>query len=289
MAYQNNSMAQQPTGFMAIVNDSGFRARVKACMGKRSGQFLSSMIDLYNSDGYLQQCDPNAVAMECLKAASLNLPIVKGLGYTYVVPYRNHGKMTPTFIIGYKGLLQLAQRTGQYKCINTDCIYEGEVVTKERKSGKLTFSGTPTSNKAIGYFAYVELVNGFEKMFYMTKEEVQAYGQKYSKAYNNGPWKTEFDKMAQKTVLRQILKYGPASTEMETYEKMELRQDEAATRDAIQQNANQKAIDVPPLEVDESTGEVIGPEDDTASNPGPDMEPVQAGIPGMGGMPDPGF
>lgn len=204
--------------FKSIINDGSIRNRIRTSMGKNAGSFIASMLDLYESENDLQNCDPNKVVMECLKAASLNLPIIKGLGFAYVVPY----KSTPTFIVGYKGMIQLALRSGQYRILNADAIYKGEEIRFNRISGQIEIAGVPESNEAIGYFAYFQLINGFEKTFYMTVGEITEYAKKYSKAYNNGPWRTEFDAMAKKTVLRKILKYGPMSTEMQEayrYEK----------------------------------------------------------------------
>ena len=118
--------------FKMALNDGQIRAQVKNSLKENAGAFMSSMLDLYSGDSYLQKCDPMAVARECLKAASLNLPIVKSLGFAYVVPYKNE----PTFIVGYKGLIQLAQRTGQYKTINSGVVYEGELVGHNKLSGR---------------------------------------------------------------------------------------------------------------------------------------------------------
>lgn len=248
--------------FKAVINNTSIRNRIRTSMGENAGSFIASMLDLYESESALQNCNPTKVAMECLKAASLNLPIVKGLGFAYVVPYGG----TPTFIVGYKGLIQLAQRSGKYRYLNADAVYEGEEIRSNRFSGQLEITGTKISDKAIGYFAYFQLTNGFEKTIYMTVEEIQAYGKKYSKAFNNGPWKSNFDEMAKKTMIRQILKYGPMSTEMQEVEKIEVQNAETAAQMDVNKNSNQgDVIDVPVGEVrdsgvivDENTGEVIG-------------------------------
>ncbi|MGN0489367.1 MAG: recombinase RecT [Ruminococcus sp.] len=253
--------------FKSLINTKEMVRRLTSACGTKEAafQFMASMLDLYEGDNYLQNCDPSRVLAECIKAASLNLPLVKSLGYAYVVPYKN----TPTFLIGYKGYIQLALRSGQYKCINADCVYEGEEISVDRLSGRLKIYGEKTSDKAVGYFAYFELVNGFEKTFYMTVEDIRAYAKKYSKAYNNGPWQTEFDAMAKKTVIRQLLKYGPMSTEMQMAEELEARATEAAVQTEINEHANRVIIDttatVPeepdgkakPINIDPDTGEVI--------------------------------
>lgn len=258
----NGQMVSKVDVFKSVINDTSIRNQLKSCLGKHAGNFLTSMLDLYSSDGYLQSCDPRAVALECLKAASLNLPINKGLGFAYVVPYKN----VPTFVVGWKGLIQLAQRSGQYRIINADCIYDGEEVARNRLTGELTITGEPRSNQVIGYFGYFELINGYKKMLYMTRKEAEEYGKRYSKAYSTGPWKTEFDKMAMKSVLRQLLKYGPMSTEMQKVDEYETMAAQRQAQESIRANANKAPLDIPvqdaeiieSIEVDQNTGEVIG-------------------------------
>lgn len=238
--------------FKGVLNSQTIRAQLKNSLKDKSGAFLSSMIDLYSTDTTLQNCEPEKVALECVKAAALDLPLVKSLGYAYVVPYKN----VPTFTIGYKGLVQLAQRTGQYKIINADIVYEGELRGFDKLSGIPDITGERVSDKVVGYFAYFKLLNGHEHVYYMSKEEMQKYGEKYSPSYNSSasPWKKEFDKMAMKTVLRQLLsKWGPTSTEMQKVEKYD---DKGATPEQImQEKANKTVIDINP-----DTGEVVNPE-----------------------------
>jgi len=276
--------------FKSLVNTKDMVKRMATtCGGKEAaGQFMASMLDLYEGDNYLQNCDAQKVLMECLKAASLKLPLVKSLGYAYVVPY----KSTPTFIIGYKGLVQLALRSGQYTALNADCLYEGEEVSFNRLTGQMSIIGQATSNKAVGYFAYFKLVNGFEKAMYMTTEQVQEYARKYSKAYNSGPWQTQFDSMAKKTILRQLLKFGPMSTDMQTAENMEVSSAQERSQASINANANRVPIDMnPPIVVDEATGEVLPAGDPQAIAPPPASSDVMDAQMVMGeAFPaDPGF
>lgn len=252
----NTQIANQKVDqFKMVLNDSTIRAQLKNSLKEKSGAFMSSMLDLYSGDSYLQNCDPRAVAMECLKAASLDLPIVKSLGFAYIVPYKN----TPTFIVGYKGLIQLAQRTGQYKTINAGVVYEGEYQGYDKLSGMVDISGERISDNVIGYFAYFKLINGFEKVLYMSKEEVEAWKKRYSKTQSDAtPWAKEFDKMAMKTCLRRLISgYGVMSTQMQQavqYDTAGEQNRNAAerTQKEILSNANQTVIDV-----DAETGEVI--------------------------------
>lgn len=257
--------------FKGILNSQTIRAQLKNSLKENAGAFLSSMIDLYSGDSTLQKCDPEKVALECVKAAALKLPLVKSLGFAYVVPYKN----VPTFTIGYKGLIQLAQRTGQYKFINTDTVYEGELADSDKLSGMIDLSGERVSDKVIGYFAYFKLLTDFEKILYMTKEDVQAWAEKYSPSYNSSysPWKTEFDKMAQKTVLRRLIgTYGPMSQEMQTALTTD---DHGSTpQQEAKERANQKPIDISYSEMDPETGEIIEPDQPDDGEPESDANPA---------------
>lgn len=266
-----NQMAKMDQ-FKGILNSQTIRAQLRNSLKENAGAFMSSMIDLYSSDRTLQECDPEKVALECVKAAALNLPLVKSLGFAYVVPY----KKVPTFIVGYKGLIQLAQRTGLYKTINADVVYDGELCGVDKLSGMLDLSGTRTSDTAVGYFAYFKLLNGFEKILYMTKDDVAAWGERYSPSYNSSysPWRTEFDKMAMKTVLRRLIgAYGPMSAELQRVFETE---DHGSTpQQEIKENANKTMIDIT---VDEETGEVIEdgePDEESGREPALSAEPSE--------------
>ncbi len=257
MANQSMTVqAQKVANFKGLVNTQAMVKRMTtACGGEKEGkQFMASILDLYETEKSLQDCDPQKVLAECLKAAALNLPIVKSLGYTYVVPFKSN----PTFIIGYKGLIQLAQRSGQYRYINADAVYEGEELSFDRVTGKLAITGEKTSDKATGYFAYFQLTNGFEKSFYMDLETMTNYAKKYSPSYNSSssPWHSNFDAMAKKTVLRQVLKYGPMSTDMQTAEVMEVESAAKEAQAEADKHANRGPV-VDILDVDQATGEVI--------------------------------
>jgi len=237
------------TVFKETLNDQTLRAKVVNSLGKDAGgAFLASMLDLYEGETELQKCDPAKVAMECVKAAALKLPLVKSLGFAYVVPFKG----VPTFMVGYKGLIQLAQRTGQYRTINADVVYDGELNGHDKLSGEIRLDGQRKSDEVVGYFAFFETVTGFRKTLYMTKEAMEKWAKDYSPSYksNYSPWKTEPDKMALKTCLRRLIStYGVMSTELQ----------EAVTQDTdaqtrIDNEANANAAQIP---VDPDTGEVI--------------------------------
>lgn len=261
-----NEITARKDAFIAAMNDNVIKAQLKRSLNDGSGAFMSSMIDLFEGDKSLQACDPVKVVAECVKAAALNLPIVKSLGFAYVVPYKN----VPTFIIGYKGLIQLAQRTGQYKTINADVVYEGEMRGLEKLSGNIDLSGERISDKVIGYFAYFKTVYGFEKILYMTKSDVEAWANKYSKSVSSpySPWQTEFDKMALKTVLSRLLRtYGIMTTELQEAFRCETAEEQA--RKEIEQSANTIVIDVNG-EVRETVAETVT---ETVAKTVPESEP----------------
>lgn len=237
-------------------------------LADNSNLFVASVIDLFASDTYLQKCDPKLVVLECLKAATLKLPINKSLGMAYVVPYKG----VPQFQIGYRGLIQLAMRSGIYRIINADIVYAGEFKGRSKLTGEVDISGGKTSDDVVGYFAHVEATNGFKKTLYMSKVEIEEHGKKYSQSYakDTSPWKKNFDQMALKTTLRLLLsKYGLLSVEMAS--AMDSEEDSLSpagqlTED-ITKNANKDFLDIeahdkqdPPENVDLKTGEITPPQ-----------------------------
>lgn len=236
-----------------IINSDSVQEQFKNALQDGAPLFVASLIDIYSNDKYLQKCAPQAVIMEALKAATLKLPINKNLGFAYIVPYGNE----PQFQPGYKGYIQLAMRTGQYKYINADVVYEGEFKSQNKLTGEIDLSGEATSEEVVGYFAYIETVNGFKKTIYWSKEKVTSHAKRYSKSFNskNSAWKTNFDEMALKTMIRNLLsKYGVMSIEMMnafTSDSVDERTPEAIVQDEIDENANKEFIDVDATMVDE--------------------------------------
>lgn len=204
-----------------ILAAQSVQEQFQSVLKENAGAFVASIIDLYNTDRTLQMCDPKNVVMEALKAASLKLPINKQLGFAWIVPYRDGrtGQYIPTFQLGYKGYIQLCMRTGAYRYINADVVYEGELVKHDKLTGEIEIDPEKrTGDKKVGYFAFIETLNGFRKTLFMTVEEVTKHAQQYSKSYGskNSVWATDFDAMALKTCLRLLLsKYGVMSVEMQ--------------------------------------------------------------------------
>ena len=184
-------------------------------LGKRKDAFIASVISVVGSDANLQKCNPMSVALAAYKAVPLNLPIEQNMGYAAVIPYGTNA----SFQIMRKGWVELAMRTGQVKHIANEVVYEGELVRRNRFTDTYEFDESKrTSDKVIGFMAYIQLINGFEKTIYWSDAEVKAHALKYSQAYKKGygPWKETYEAMALKTVLKRlIVKYCPKSTELQ--------------------------------------------------------------------------
>lgn len=256
----------------SILSAESVQEQFRNALQENTGIFTASLIDVYNNDKYLQECNPSAVVMEALKAATLKLPINKQLGFAYIVPYKSKGVAQPQFQLGYKGYIQLAMRTGQYRYLNAGCVYEGQIKGFDWLTGRLDLSGEKKSDKIIGYFAYMELLNGFSKVLYWTVDEVRAHAQKYSKSYNSSTsaWQTNFDAMALKTMLRNLLgHYGILSVEMigalTTDGDAKTPEEEAA--EEVATNANMQDLDQDITDVDFSELEPV-PEAGPAEGPG---------------------
>lgn len=210
---KNNITAQKEAKTVrGMLETPAFKKKFEEMLGKKAAGFISSIIAVTNSSNYLMKADPATVIGAAAQAAMLDLPINQSLGFAYIVPYKGAAQ----FQLGYKGYIQLAQRSGQYADIGAKTVYEGELEYENRLLDKFRF-GERTSDKVIGYLAYFRLTNGFEKMLYMTLDEMQAHAKKYSKNYKGGTdtWGlADFDVMAEKTVLKRLLsKYGPLSIE----------------------------------------------------------------------------
>ncbi|MBO8169319.1 MAG: recombinase RecT [Thermoanaerobacteraceae bacterium] len=228
-----NKLAERANGLSGSVTNTvkgllsqeSYKKRFEEVLGKRAPGFISSLINLVNGNTNLQECIPQTVIASAAVAATLDLPIDPNLGFAYIVPYKVKGVAKAQFQMGYKGFIQLAMRTGQYKTINAAEVYEGEIKSHNRITGEIEFDfDNKQSDKIIGYVAYFKLLNGFEKYLYMTVEEIEAHAKRYSKSYNSSssPWKTDFHSMALKTVIKRLLsKYGILSIEMQTAVKVD--------------------------------------------------------------------
>lgn len=204
--------AKEAKTLKGMLEMPAYKNKFNEMLGKKAAGFMSSIIAVANNNKLLAKAEPSTVIGAAAQAAMLDLPINQSLGFAYIVPYKGAAQ----FQLGYKGYIQLAQRSGQYVDIGAKTVYEGELEYENRLLDKFKF-GERTGDKVIGYLAYFRLTNGFEKMLFMELDEMIAHAKKYSKSYSGGTEKwglAEFDVMAEKTVLKRLLsKYGPLSIE----------------------------------------------------------------------------
>lgn len=204
--------AKEAKTLKGMLESPAYKKKFEEMLGKKAAGFMSSIIAVTNNNNYLMKADPATVIGAAAQAAMLDLPINQSLGFAYIVPYKGAAQ----FQLGYKGYIQLAQRSGQYIDIGAKTVYEGELEYENRLLDKFRF-GERTGDKVIGYLAYFRLTNGFEKMLFMTLDEMQAHAKKYSQNYKGGTDKwglADFNVMAEKTALKRLLsKFGPLSIE----------------------------------------------------------------------------
>lgn len=215
-----STQIQTQNSFSQLVRSENVQQRFTEILKDRAGAFTANLAVIVNNSDMLKKCEPLSIVSSAIIAASLDLPIDPNLGFSAIVPYYEKSTNTTKaqFQIMYKGFVQLAIRSGQYKTINTCEVYEGEISQVNKLTGEIQFTGQKVSDKIIGYVAYFSLTNGFEKSLYMTVQEVETHAKRYSQMYKKGfgVWKDDFDSMAKKTVLKLLLsKYGILSIEMQ--------------------------------------------------------------------------
>jgi len=215
---QNGVAPAKPSSVKEFMAMPSTVKRVEELLGDRASQFMTSVSSMVGADDKLAKCEPVSLFMAALTAAALDLPINKNLGFAHIIPYANNNqKVTEAqFQMGWKGYVQLAQRTGQYKSIAATPVYEGQLVREDPLRGNTYDWDGRVNDTVIGYVAVFVLTTGFDKELYMSVKELIAHADKYSKAYNRGqgfgPWKDNFDAMALKTVIKLLIsKWGPMS------------------------------------------------------------------------------
>jgi len=203
----------KPTGMelvKTILTSSEVMTRFASIMGEReSAYYINSVILAVANSTDLQECTPTSVVYSALRAAALKLSCDQSLGEAYLVPFFNGKKEVKeaVFIPGYKGLRNLATRTGKYRFVNAGPIYNGMQFVEDTLTGAAKVIGQRVDDTILGWFAYFEMFSGYSKALYMTVDQIHEHGQKYSKTYNSKKslWQTDPQMAEKKTVLRLLL------------------------------------------------------------------------------------
>ena len=227
-----------------FVNMNSTKKRFEDVLGNRAPQFMSSLVSVVNSNQNLQYVDAGSVINSALVAAALDLPINPSLGYMYIVPYK--GQAQPQ--MGYKGYIQLAQRSGQYKHLNAIAVYADEFQGWNPLTEEIDYQPNfhdRNGEQPVGYLGYLELLNGFQKTVYWTREQIDDHRKRFSKMSGGntpkGVWKDNFDAMALKTVLRNLLtKWGPMTVDMQTAYNADEEEHNEAPKDVTPEQNNEE-------------------------------------------------
>lgn len=265
----NNQIVQTQPKFSVAIQSDAYKRLINNTLGDpdRAKRFVASISSAVATNPNLQECSAGSILASALLGEALNLSPSPQLGFYYLVPYSNKdGGKDAQFQLGYKGYIQLAIRSGQYVDIDVVEIKEGEYKGRNKETGVWEFEfieneGERIAKPTIGYLGYFKLVNGFTKKLYISKEEMELHADTYSKAFNladyrklqagqipqkdmwkySSFWYKNFDGMAFKTVLRQLLsKWGILSTDMQ----------EAFTKDmaVMKENGDYEYVDNPNVE-----------------------------------------
>ena len=202
-----------------FLNSDAVQQKFNEIIGKNAACFITSVLQVVNSNDMLKNADPRTVYSAAMMAATLNLPINNNLGFAYIVPFKNNktNRTEAQFQLGYKGFIQLAQRTGQFERIAATPVYRGQLLNANPLLGYEWDWSVKPHGQPIGYVAFFKLINGFTAELYMSREEVSAHANKYSQTAKKGfgVWVDNFDAMAQKTVIKLLLsKQAPLSIDM---------------------------------------------------------------------------
>ena len=266
---ENNLVKKQPT-FSVVIQSDMYKKLINNTLGdpKKATRFIASITSAVATNPALQECEPSSIVAGALVGEALELSPSSVLGEYYLVPFKNskEGVTKAQMQIGYKGYLHLAIRSGQYKDIDVFEIHDGEFKGRDKETGKFKFEfieneAERLSKPVIGYMGYFELLNGFRKTLYISKEEMEQHANTYSKAFNledykklqagqipekdlwkySSFWYKNFDTMAFKTVLRQLIsKWGIMSIQLQ----------EAFTKDmaVMKDNGDYEYVDSPNYE-----------------------------------------
>ena len=249
----------------------------KMMTGKKADDFVTAVVSLVNNNPALAACDQTSLLASCLQAQSLNLSLNQGMGQAWIVPFNNkkQGVTKATFQIGYKGYIQLAIRSGQYRKLNVLVVKEGELrrwdpLNEEIEIELIENEAERAKAATVGYYAMFEYVNGFRKAMYWSRAKMEHHARQYSQAFNmdlrygkqNSFWSKDFDSMGVKTMLRQLISHwGIMSIEMQNAMTADGKTDDGEYIDGNvlsteYQQTPTEAVEVEVSDVNPDTGEV---------------------------------
>ena len=227
----NNQLAKQnkKPSFGVMINSDGYKKMINSTLGdpKKATRFVTAISSAVATNPALQECDAATIVSAGLLGETLNLSPSPQLGQYYLVPFkdRKNNRTTAQFQLGYRGMLQLAQRSGEYKRINAMAVKEGELLHYDPFNDEIELQYIEDEEQreslpTIGYFAMFEYHNGFRKVLYWSKAKMEQHALKYSQGYRAKKgytfWEKDFDAMGVKTMLRQLIsKWGVMSLEMQ--------------------------------------------------------------------------
>lgn len=206
--------ASRPAQVKDLLAQDSIKKRFEEILGAKAPGFISSILNIVNGNTLFASCNPNSIIMSAAVAATLDLPINPNLGFAYIIPYGGQAQ----FQIGYKGFIQLAMRTGQYKTINATEVRAGQLKKFNPLTEEIEIDFSVEGGEVIGFVGYFKMINGFEKTVYWNVGKMNAHAKKFSKSYgkSSSPWTTNYNEMCLKTLIKHILsKYGILSIEMQ--------------------------------------------------------------------------
>lgn len=261
----NNTLAARPNrvGLTAYLTQDAVKDQIAKVVGGKDGQrFITAIISAVNTNSQLQQCTNPSILSAALLGESLKLSPSATLGHYYMVPYKDKEKgMVAQFQLGYKGYIQLAIRSGMYKKLNVLAIKEGELVrfdplNEEIEVNLIQDEEARENAPTVGYYAMFEYINGFRKAIYWSKTKMEKHALRYSQGYRSDKknkteytfWSKDFDGMAYKTMLRQLIsKWGIMSIDMQTaMEKDQAVISEDGSANYVEMTEETSAVEVAP-------------------------------------------
>lgn len=263
-----NEVVKQQQTLQQLMNSGAVVKKMNDVLGseKKASSFISSVISVSQNNKLLRNAEPMSILSSAMVAATLDLPVVPTLGMAYLVPYKG----VCSFQIGYKGILELAMRSGEFRNIIDEVVYDGQLVKKNKFTGEYIFDEDSVKLddkgqvKPIGVMARFDLINGYSKTIYWSLEEIEAHAKRFSQAYRSGydsPWKSDFWQMAKKTVLKSLLnKYAPKSVAMQTALKFDQSKVNLNSNDIRELNVdafNAEYVDNPEVVIDEEKAKKV--------------------------------